>query len=230
LPGEFAKFTIKATRKMNKNITLLFLLLFGSQLFGQIRKGSIVLDATFDYNTKTNPAKLLSEESYKQSELNLAISYFLNSNYFVGTGFNLKKKNTDNYITFSNIGGQDIIVPLNIVEKSNEALVYVGYWKNITPKFSWSSIVDIGIGFDKTTPTSNGLDLNNIQRSTHLALQLKSSLNYLISDSFGLKLAFGGIKFQTSKVSAGYTDFKFNLNLNPNNWQFGLLYIMPSIN
>lgn len=226
---EFGKFTIKATTKMNKNITLFFFLLLSNQLFGQIKKGSLVLDATFNYDTKTNPVKLLSEESYKQFELNLAISYFLNSNYFIGTGFNLKKKNSDNYVSLSNTIGQDIILSLNTIEKSNEAFVYVGYWKSITPKFSWSSIIDIGLGFDKTTLAANGLDLNNIQKSTHLALQLKSSLNYLISDSVGLKLTFGGIKFQNSKVSAGYTDNKFNLNLNPNNWEFGLLYIVRGI-
>lgn len=214
---------------MKKTITILYLFFVGNHLFGQVQKGTLLFEGSFKYDTKSNPVKLLAEESYSQFGLSPSISYFVTDHVYVGAGFAYERKNSDAYVKliFDNIQPEKYItVPTNTIKQSNETFIYAGFWKEISPKFYWSSLLSAGLGFGKITKTTSNPVVSTFYTSNYVAIRLKPSLNYLISNSLGLKLTFGGLSFQNTKLSEGNTKSDFNLNINPDNWEFGLFYAL----
>ena len=213
---------------MKKTITILYLLFVGNHLFGQTQKGTLLFEGSFKYDTKSNPVKLLAEESYSQFGLSPSISYFVTNHVFVGAGFAYERKNSDAYVKliFYNDPDKYAIIPTNTTKQSNETFIYAGFWKEISPKFYWSSLLSAGLGFGRITTTIPNPVERTLYTSNYVAIRLKPSLNYLISNSLGVKLTFGGLSFQNTKLSEGNTKSNFNLNINPDNWEFGLFYAL----
>ena len=177
--------------------------------------------------------------------LSPTISYFLSDHLFVGIGFVYQNNSTDNFKRRVTKNTQENTTftqetTSTVLEKANEPFVMLGYWKAISPKLFFSTTLNIGVlnsSTDNTTTTlANRTPITSPDYTTYArfgyqkkyyTFRLKPSIGYLVSNSVGLNLTFGGLSYENNFVSkAGIQNDNVTFNLNPKNWEFGLFYYL----
>lgn len=193
----------------------------------------------------TNTYEYYINNKYVSTAFSPTISYFLSDHLFVGIGLVYQNNSTDNFkrriiknpqtnTTFTEETTNGVL------EKINEPFAMIGYWKAINPKLFFSTTLSIG-NVNSSVDNSSSAFINRLPKTIpdytstssfgyqkkYYTFRLKPSIGYLVSNSVGLNLTFGGLSYENNFASKnGIQDDNVTFNLNPKNWEFGLFYYL----
>lgn len=213
-------------------------------LGGNVNNYSVLFNGGQQINNSINAEYYIDNKSVS-TLLSPTISYFLSNHIFIGIGVAHQKENIKN---INRTTRNDISVNKTIIfettnqttEKVNEKFAMIGYWKTLTPKIFFTTslhISNVRSSTDNSTLTlSSSLPYTKPEylsqrefgfQNKYYALRLEPTMGYLISNTFGLNITFGGLSYENNFASKGnIKDENVNFNINPKNWKFGLFYYL----
>ncbi|GAB2611758.1 hypothetical protein GCM10027035_05270 [Emticicia sediminis] len=213
-------------------------------LGGNVNNYSVLFNGGQQINNSITAEYYIDNKSVSTS-LSPTISYFLSNHIFIGIGITHQRENVKN---INRTMRNDISTNQTFVfettnqttEKVNEKFAMIGYWKTLTPKIFFSTLLHISslrsstnnstITLSSFLPYTKPDNLSERElgfQNKYYALRLEPTLGYLISNTIGLNITFGGLSYENNLAPKGsIKDENVNFSINPKNWKFGLFYYL----
>lgn len=233
---------------MKKCLISLIFIVIGIKMSAQVEKGDIIIRIDGDYTKAPSSQGVTSNLFINNSKtLNIgpSIGLAISDNFEAGVGLSYywNKETTTNII--SSIGSIKV-EEMNITSKSLMPNIYLGYYYNLSNKFSINTNLVMAYGSiknDLTTLINNQQNLesgdltvtNGSVANAESAIYIESTnkanifqahlnpeLSYYITPKFGLSVIMGGIQYSHNDTESAQSNFA--INFHPNNWRFGLKF------